>query len=150
MESTFSTLSEHLYLSRLAVRPLTLIVMAETEKAPYYCCLASLVPLFTAKTLTVVLLTRSGENGHFTRWNVAVHGITCKHCSLLPWQRGLGFNLPARDFPNRKWLCSFLHPYCPLVFTLNHVIQCTLMLSCQHRSDCILCRRKKDSEIPAK
>lgn len=37
---------------------------------------------------------------HFTPWNVAAHGITCKHCSLLPWQ------LMTEIQPSRTCLCQ--------------------------------------------
>lgn len=123
------------------LRPLTLIVMAETEKAPYYCCLASLLLLCTAKTLTGVLLTRSGGNGpsDISQAEMWQH----KHCSLLPWQRRTKIPPSSRDFPTHlsamKAECSFLRPYCLLVFTLNQP-------SCQHRSDCIFCSGFIDAE----
>lgn len=37
---------------------------------------------------------------HFEPWNVAAHGITCKHCSLLPWQ------LMTKIQPSRTCLCQ--------------------------------------------
>lgn len=103
-----------------------------------------------------------GENGHFdifTPWNVAAHGITCKHCSLLPWQL-MTNTQPSCTCLRRERTqtgpshfallgaikaerpCSLLFSrlvlFCLPVLTFNHVIKCTLSLSCLHRSDCIL------------
>lgn len=75
---------------------------------------------------------------HFTRWKVAAHGITCKHCSLLPWQRRTKIQpsstcLPQtlthkRDFPApscwARWkpsscvLFCFLLACLPLLLTM--------------------------------
>ncbi len=163
-ESTFSSLLRaSLFFwawHSAALSPLTLTVMGETEKAPC-CCLASLFLLFTAKALTVLPLTCLGKNGHFDishPWNVAAHGITCKHCSLLPRQLMTKIqpspHLPPprlhtkRDFLTSRCLARsklracvlFLFSYpvllCLLVLTFNHIIKCTL-LSCLHRSDYI-------------
>ncbi len=95
---------------------------------------------------------------HFTPWNVAAHGITCKHCSLLPWrlmtkiqpsptclcqdytQTGLS-NFKMFSAIKAERLCSFLFSYpvlfCLLALTFNHIIKCTLLLSCLHRPDYI-------------
>lgn len=149
----FASISIFLGLTFYHTFPLTLTVMGETEKAPY-CCLASLFLLFTARALTVFLLTRLGGKWtlwHFTRWNVAAHGITCKHCSLLPWQ------LRTKIQPSCTCLCQRLHTngtvqlqdvrhdqsWEAVFFSIflfpafNHIIECTLLLSCRQRSDYI-------------
>lgn len=91
---------------------------------------------------------------HFTPWNVAAHGITSKCCSLWPWQlmtkiqpshtclcrnrtkKGLS-KIEMFGTIKAERLCSFPLLFCLLVLTFNHVIKCTLLLSCLHRPDYI-------------
>lgn len=77
---------------------LALTVMGVTEKAPR-CCLASLFPLFTAKALTVLLLTSMGGKMdtltfHTPKmWQRVVLLVNTVHYCLDSWWPI--FNLPA-------------------------------------------------------
>lgn len=102
----FSTLCEHLYFSMLDVLPhfpTHSDCNGWNGESLLLSCLS--FPIVYSQSLDSVPSDSLGGKWtlwHFTRWNVAVHGITCKHCSLLPWQ------LRTKIQPSCTCLCQRL------------------------------------------